>query len=77
MVNIYAFLENLNIPTTTIQLPNELTPNYNYALINELQSSNPYNSVGTAWIDSSGKIVLYTITENKRIYLSGNYIIFN
>lgn len=65
-----------NIPAgTSIQLPNEVAPGYNHAMLNELRPIPPYDSVGTAWIYSDGRMVTYASDSIVTIYVCGSYIL--
>lgn len=73
-IDIYKFFSGLE---TNMQLLLGYTiykPNNNYTIIPVYSTASPYVVIGSMWVGSDGRVLIYKPSETTSCYVSGQYI---
>lgn len=73
-IDIYKFFSGLE---TNIQLLLGYTiykPNNNYIIIPVYSAASPYVVIGSMWVGSDGRVLIYKPSETTDCYVCGQYI---
>lgn len=73
VVTLEGYFTNV-INNVSFNIPEELVPKYDHAIINVIFPSYPYNPIGTAWFYGDGRAILYSPSGQDKVYLCGTYI---